>query len=106
MKILLIASTLALSASVAMAKEHGATLVIVDHSPGSIEELAGIVIEKANFSLTDLKVYNPDILAAEALRFEVVRQSYREEYAGLKLNNKALPITNRLWLINCQIALK
>lgn len=103
-KILLCGAMLALSVSVAFAAEKSTKSSTVDwqHDDGlTVSDVA--FVNTPTFCLTSV---DHDMLAGEYLVFEPVKEGYIEHYDGLKLNNKALPLAKKIWLINCQIALK
>lgn len=51
-------------------------------------------------------VFHFDAIAYEPVALDSIRDYVQVKYEDLKPNNKALPLGRKLWLINCQIALK
>lgn len=100
-KIFLLAVGMTLSMSVVMSARDVKKSPCEDFDVGA----PGLAFENGSLDFS-FGLHNYDMLAGVPLVIEYVRAEYRDVYVGLELNNKALPLSKRLWLINCQIAQK
>lgn len=101
---ILLVGALCLSVSVMLATEKSfETKVVNDYHVGDLSKIEFTAAP----SLQLVYNHNFDFVGTiEHLDYSFKRECTRVEYVAGKVQNKALPLSRKLWLLNCQIALK